>query len=197
EAEAVPEEKPALTLSDISISQPEPEPKPEPATADVEKEEAAADIDAETDLLETKVTETAEVVSGEVPPITFPCSSCQQAVEAPGEMAGQDAECPFCSEIVKIPLAEELPNIMEPEPPTPAVEPEIPTSIVEPKKPQPAIQQQPSPKLQPKPVLNNNRTPSNHSELKKTIRIDLPDEILNPKLVERKTVFIKRKSEHK
>lgn len=35
--------------------------------------------------------------------ISFNCPGCQQPIEAPAEMAGQQAECPSCEQIIDIP----------------------------------------------------------------------------------------------
>ena len=40
-------------------------------------------------------------------PISFCCPQCHQEVEAPGEMAGEEAECPTCGHVIKIPYASE------------------------------------------------------------------------------------------
>lgn len=39
--------------------------------------------------------------------ITFNCPGCQQPIEAPAEMAGQQAECPSCEQIIDIPGEDE------------------------------------------------------------------------------------------
>lgn len=47
-------------------------------------------------------------------PISFCCPQCHQEVEAPGEMAGEDAECPTCGNIIKIPYVSELGTVHGP-----------------------------------------------------------------------------------
>lgn len=40
-------------------------------------------------------------------PISFRCPRCGQEIEAPGDMAGVEAECPTCGNIVKVPAVSE------------------------------------------------------------------------------------------
>jgi len=41
-----------------------------------------------------------------MPDIKFDCPMCQQTLEAPEEMMGQDIECPSCQKQITIPGAE-------------------------------------------------------------------------------------------
>lgn len=40
-------------------------------------------------------------------PVSFRCPQCRQEIEAPGEMAGEEAECPTCGHIVTVPFVSE------------------------------------------------------------------------------------------
>ena len=40
-------------------------------------------------------------------PVSFRCPQCRQEIEAPGEMAGDEAECPTCGHIVVVPYDSE------------------------------------------------------------------------------------------
>ena len=40
-------------------------------------------------------------------PVSFRCPQCHQEIEAPGEMAGDEAECPTCGHIVTVPYVSE------------------------------------------------------------------------------------------
>lgn len=39
--------------------------------------------------------------------VSFRCPRCQQEIEAPGDMAGEEAECPTCGNVVKVPFVSE------------------------------------------------------------------------------------------
>lgn len=71
---------------------PEPMPavEPTPAPKPVSAPEPAAESAAQ---------------GAELPDITFHCTRCGQEIEAPGDMAGMDAECPMCGETLHIPTA--------------------------------------------------------------------------------------------
>jgi len=69
----------------------------------------------------------------------IPCSSCNQRLDIPEELAGQTIECPAC----KASLA--VPAMAAPSPPTPRVEVATPQAA-KPQKPSPRRQTSASPK---------------------------------------------------
>ena len=149
---------------------------------------------------ETGEVEPAKVVAETTASIIFKCEACGDSVEAPGDMAGMDGECPFCGMVVKIPAAipEEPENAVEFDPMPKSQLPHYSaragaSADISPKKTSASFSGLPA-KSTPNKFPQKPEKQSPYMALDKTIRIDLPADILNPhQEVDRKKIFIKRR----
>ena len=85
--------------------------------AEAEKSEEAGKVEVTGKVQEAGKVEEVEKAEAVVPPpaarekpedpVSFRCPQCRQEIEAPGEMAGEEAECPTCGRIVVVPYVSE------------------------------------------------------------------------------------------